>query len=68
MSIYIVSRTTIQVRETPHFDKYLGFQMHIGRIKREEFDSIVDKVSNKLAYWKVDFSINWVVLFLLILF
>jgi len=32
--------------------KYLGFQIHRGRIKKEDFSSIMDRVSSKLASWK----------------
>lgn len=46
----ITSTTTIQF--TSNLGKYFGFQMHHGRIKREYFVSIMDKVSNKLESLK----------------
>ena len=44
--------STTRIQFTSNLGKYLGFQMHHGRIKKEDFSSIMDRVSNKLASWK----------------
>jgi len=44
--------STTHIPFTSNLGKYLGFQMHHGRIKKEDFASIMDRVSNKLASWK----------------
>jgi hypothetical protein len=44
--------STTRIQFTSNLGKYLGFQMHHGRIKKEDFSCIMDIVSNKLASWK----------------
>lgn len=43
----ITSTTSIQF--TSNLDKYIGFQMHHGRIKIEDFASIMDKVFDNIT-------------------
>ncbi|XP_057419022.1 uncharacterized protein LOC130713254 [Lotus japonicus] len=37
---------------TNNIGKYLGFPIHIGRVRKEDFSFIVDRVSARLATWK----------------
>ncbi|KAK2418771.1 hypothetical protein QL285_040937 [Trifolium repens] len=41
-----------QIRPTDHFDKYLGFKMFYGKVSKQDFSDIYDRVSSKLASWK----------------
>jgi hypothetical protein len=41
-----------QIRPTDRFDKYLGFKMFYGKVSKQDFSDIYDRVSSKLASWK----------------
>lgn len=40
------------IRSTNSLGKYLGFPMFQGRVKKEDFGFIIDKLQNRLASWK----------------
>jgi len=44
--------STTHIQFTSNLGNYLGFQIHHGRIKKEDFSSIMERVSSKLASWK----------------
>ncbi|PNY14872.1 ribonuclease H, partial [Trifolium pratense] len=44
--------TTTQIHATSRFEKYLGFKMLHGRIRKLDFVDVYDRVSTKLASWK----------------
>ncbi|XP_057418950.1 uncharacterized protein LOC130713176 [Lotus japonicus] len=48
----IVALTSIPFTE--NFDKYLGFPIYKGRARREDFQFVVDRVTSRLATWKVN--------------
>lgn len=37
---------------TNSLEKYLGFRLHQGRITKQNFEEVVDRVESKLASWK----------------
>jgi hypothetical protein len=41
-----------QIQATNRFNKYLGFKMFYGRVSRQDFSDIYDRISSKLASWK----------------
>jgi hypothetical protein len=41
-----------QIQVTNRFEKYLGFKMRYGRVSKQDFGDIYDRVSAKLASWK----------------
>jgi hypothetical protein len=41
-----------QIQATDRFEKYLGFKMFHGRVRKQDFSGIYDRVSSKLASWK----------------
>jgi hypothetical protein len=41
-----------QIQATNRFNKYLGFKMFYGRVSRQDFNDIYDRISSKLASWK----------------
>ncbi|MCH84332.1 RNA-directed DNA polymerase (Reverse transcriptase), partial [Trifolium medium] len=43
---------TTQIHATDRFDKYLGFKMFYGKVRKQDFNDIYDRVSAKLASWK----------------
>lgn len=47
-----VTRQKKKKINTSALDKYLGFPMLKGRVKKADFDFIVDKVQGRLASWK----------------
>jgi hypothetical protein len=41
-----------QIQVTSRFEKYLGFKMFHGRVRKQDFGEVYDRVSAKLASWK----------------
>jgi hypothetical protein len=41
-----------QIHATDRFEKYLGFKMFYGRVRKQDFSEVYDRVTAKLAYWK----------------
>jgi hypothetical protein len=41
-----------QIQATDRFEKYLGFKMFYGRVRKQDFSAIYDRVSSKLSSWK----------------
>lgn len=41
-----------QIRFTSRLDKYLGFKLHHGRPRREDFEGTYERVASSLASWK----------------
>ncbi|KAK2392667.1 hypothetical protein QL285_066003 [Trifolium repens] len=44
--------TTTQIHATDRFEKYLGFKLFYGKVRKQDFSEIYDRVSAKLASWK----------------
>lgn len=38
---------------TSNLQKYLGFKLYHGRVKKDDFSDVMDRVAFKLASWKV---------------
>lgn len=41
------------IRETTSLGKYLGFPMTHGRVKRGDYNFIIEKIQTRLAPWKL---------------
>jgi hypothetical protein len=41
-----------QIHATDKFEKYLGFKMFYGKVRKQDFSNVYDRVSAKLASWK----------------
>jgi hypothetical protein len=40
------------IQATDRFEKYLGFKMFYGRVRKQDFSMVYDRVTAKLASWK----------------
>jgi hypothetical protein len=47
----IVARCT-QIHATDRFEKYMGFKMFYGQVRKQDFAEVYDRVNTKLASWK----------------
>ncbi|MCI15305.1 RNA-directed DNA polymerase (Reverse transcriptase), partial [Trifolium medium] len=43
---------TTQIHATYRFEKYLGFKMFYGKVRKQDFSDVYVRVSAKLASWK----------------
>jgi ribonuclease HI len=42
----------VQIHATTRFEKYLGFNMFYGQVRKQDFSAVYDRVNAKLASWK----------------
>jgi hypothetical protein len=44
--------TCTQIHATDRFEKYLGFKMFYGQVRKQDFREVYDRVNGTLAFWK----------------
>jgi hypothetical protein len=41
-----------QIQATDKIDKYVGFKMFHGKVRKKDYSDVYDRISSKLASWK----------------